>query len=80
MCWSVPGRVKTLQGLNGSAEFGSVVRPVRFDLIEKIEIGDYVLVHAGYVIQKVDPEKAEFTIRFFKQKGEGNMGIPGDAD
>jgi hydrogenase expression/formation protein HypC len=58
---------------SGVAETGGVSRPVRLDLVEAPEPGDYVLIHAGYAIQKLSPAEAEealATLREFIEAGE----------
>ena len=50
-------------------EISGVHKDVGLDLIDDSAIGEYVLVHAGYVIQKVNEESAKFTIDFFKKRG-----------
>jgi len=60
-------------GLSGVAQTGGVSRPVRLDLVEGPAPGDYVLIHAGYAIQKLTAEEAEETLgllREFVQAGE----------
>jgi hydrogenase expression/formation protein HypC len=49
-------------GAEGVGEFGGVRRKVSFQLLEKVELGDYVLVHAGFAIAVVDEEDARETI------------------
>ena len=69
MCWSIPGRIVGIDKNIASVEITGTKRKVALDLIDNPAIGDYVLVHAGYALQKVDEGKAEFTINFFKNKG-----------
>lgn len=71
MCWSVPGKIKEL-GVGNMAlvEMSGVTRSVAMDLIDDPREGEYVLIHAGYAIQKVDEEKARFTMDFFNSRGK----------
>ena len=69
MCWSIPGRIVEIDKNIASVEITGTKLKVSLDLIDNPAIGEYVLVHAGYALQKVDEEKAEFTINFFKNKG-----------
>ncbi|MFH1878010.1 MAG: HypC/HybG/HupF family hydrogenase formation chaperone [Candidatus Omnitrophota bacterium] len=68
MCWSIPGKIIEINGNTGKVDISGVKRDVPLDLIEDPSVGEYVLIHAGYAIQKVDAEKAKFTIEFFKGK------------
>lgn len=70
MCWSVPGKITEVKGNIAAVEISGVVRDVAMDLIDDPAAGEYVLVHAGYAIQKVDEESAKFTIEFFDKKGK----------
>jgi hydrogenase expression/formation protein HypC len=70
MCWSVPGKIITIDNDVALVEVTGTKRKVALDLIDDPAVGDYVLVHAGYAIQKVDEEKAKFTISFFEGKGK----------
>ncbi len=73
MCWSVPGKIVEMNDNIATVEITGTKRKVALDLIDDPALGDYVLVHAGYAIQKVDEEKAEFTINFFKNKGNNDQ-------
>jgi len=69
MCWSVPGRITGIEGNIAEVEVSGVKKDVGLDLISDPAVGEYVLVHAGYAIQKVSEDRARFTIDFFKNKG-----------
>jgi len=59
MCLAVPARVVSLgPGSSAEVEFGSLRLAVRTDLMPDLERGDYVLVHAGFVIARLDEEEA----------------------
>ena len=64
MCWAVPARLIEMEGELGKVELGGTVREVGLQLMEGLAIGDYVLVHAGFAIQKVDRDEAEATLAF----------------
>ena len=59
MCLAVPMRVIEIKGSLGTVELGGFKRRISLDLLNKIDIGDYVIVHAGFAIQKLDEEEAE---------------------
>ena len=65
MCLAVPGRVLSSDDVNGSrvarVQFGGISRTVCLDLVPEASVGDYVLVHVGYAISRVDQEEAERT-------------------
>ena len=56
MCWSVPGKIIEIKGNAGTVDFSGVQKTIVLDLLSNPEVGEYVLVHAGYAIQKVNEE------------------------
>ncbi len=67
MCLAVPGKVITLDDAIARVDFGSgVIRDVNMSMLE-VEIGDYVIVHAGFAIQKVDEKEAKETLKLFEE-------------
>ena len=68
MCLAVPGKVLTV-GESGRAtvDMLGAQREVSLRLVPDAQVGDYVLVHAGFGIQVVDPEEARQTIELVKQ-------------
>ena len=62
MCLAMPMKVVEINGDEGIGELGGVRRKVSFQLLDKVELGNYVLVHAGFAIAVVDEEDARETI------------------
>ncbi|ASJ17126.1 hydrogenase [Thermococcus chitonophagus] len=58
MCLAVPGKVVEIKGNVGIVDFGGVKREVRLDLLPDVKVGDYVIVHTGFAIEKLDEERA----------------------
>ena len=54
----------------GRVETGGAAREVSFMLLDNVKIGEYVLVHAGFAIQKIDEEEARATLALFKELTE----------
>ena len=69
MCLAVPMRIESLEGDLAVVEIAGARRRISVALLESPSLGDYVLVHAGFAIQKIDQEQAEETIRFLNQIG-----------
>ncbi len=67
MCLAVPVRLISIEGSVGKVELSGTVMEVGLQLLEEAAIGDYVLVHAGFAIQKVDQREAEETLRFLNE-------------
>ena len=59
-----------ISGDTAVAEIGGVRREVNVQLLEGAGIGDYVIVHAGFAIQKLDREDAEETLRLFREMAD----------
>ena len=66
MCLSVPGDIVSIDGDSADVNFGGIARRASLMLCPDVEVGDYVLVHVGFVIQKVDKEEALETLRLFE--------------
>ena len=67
MCLAVPGEIVVLEGDIGKVDFGSgVIRDVNMSMLE-VTIGDFIIVHAGFAIQKLNEEEAKETLRLFEE-------------
>jgi hydrogenase expression/formation protein HypC len=67
MCLAIPALVKSVQGDKAQVDFGQgVLREVNVALVEA-KVGDYVLVHAGYAIQKLDQKDALETLDLWRE-------------
>lgn len=58
MCLAVPGRVVALEERFAQVSFHGVERRICLDLLGDVTPGEYVLVHAGFAIEKVEPDEA----------------------
>jgi hydrogenase expression/formation protein HypC len=66
MCLAIPARVVELrEGDQAVIDLGGVRKEISLALVEDVAPGDYVIVHVGYALQKVDPEEAEKTLALF---------------
>ncbi|HOV28247.1 MAG TPA: HypC/HybG/HupF family hydrogenase formation chaperone [Pseudobacteroides sp.] len=74
MCLALPGKIIEIKDKTGIVEMMGVVREVSLELIKDYSLGDYVLVHAGCAISKVDEEEAVKTIELFKELKEMDNG------
>jgi hydrogenase expression/formation protein HypC len=63
MCLAVPMRLVEREEERGIVELGGVRREVHLGFVPDLAIGDYVLVHAGFVIERLQPEQAEEDLR-----------------
>ncbi|MBM1154648.1 HypC/HybG/HupF family hydrogenase formation chaperone [archaeon] len=67
MCLAVPARIVRLNAPMAIADFGGVRKEVFVGFVPDVKEGDYVLVHAGLVIQKLSLEEARELIRLWKE-------------
>jgi len=67
MCLGIPMKIKIIKEEFAKVESGSLIRTVSIQMLPQVKVGDYVIVHAGFAIQKVDPEKAEETLRLINE-------------
>ena len=66
MCLAIPMRLVEIAGTAGVAEVDGVSRQVRLDLLPEVSLGDYVLIHAGLAIARVDPDYAQETLALLR--------------
>jgi hydrogenase expression/formation protein HypC len=66
MCLAIPMRLIEIDGTIAVAEVDGVTRQVRLDLLPEAILGDYVLIHAGLAIARVDAEHAEETLSLIR--------------
>ena len=70
MCLAIPGKVIKIEDKSSVVEIMGVSREISLDLLKDVKIGDYVLVHAGCAIEKIDEEEALNTIQLFSELKE----------
>ncbi|MBK7415889.1 MAG: HypC/HybG/HupF family hydrogenase formation chaperone [Dechloromonas sp.] len=71
MCLAIPAQVVELRdGDNAVVDLAGVRKEISLALVENIEIGDYVIVHVGYALNKLDPEEAAKTLELFAEIGQ----------
>jgi len=77
MCQAVPGEVLEIhsnsQPLVGRVNFRGLIREICLDCVPEVIPGEYVIVHAGFAISKMNEEEAKKTLELFDQlEGKGN--------
>ena len=66
MCLALPARVVELRdGELAVIDLGGVRKEVSLALVEDVAVGDYVIIHVGYALQKLDPGEAARTLALF---------------
>ena len=67
MCLGVPGKVISQIGDLAEVDFGGVTREVSLLLCPEVQEGDYVLVHVGFAIQRLEEQEALETLKLLKE-------------
>ncbi len=68
MCLAIPARVvELLPNLRAIVNLGGVRKDVSIDLVDDAQVDDYVIIHVGYALGKVDPEEAQRTLGLFAE-------------
>ncbi len=76
MCLAIPGKIISITPqlnetfLTGKVSFGGILKEVNLSMVPEVAVNDYVLVHVGVAINKVDEEEALKTFEYLKQIGE----------
>jgi hydrogenase expression/formation protein HypC len=86
MCLAIPGKIVEISERNGlrigRVNFGGIVSQACLDYVPEVRIGDYVIVHVGFAISKVDREEAERSYEALESMGllEGELPANGSSD
>ena len=76
MCLAVPARVVELgEGDEAVVDLDGVKKRISLALVEDVAVGDYVILHVGFALQKLDVAEAEATLALLREAG----GLPGGA-
>jgi hydrogenase expression/formation protein HypC len=75
MCLAIPGKLETIAGDDpivrmGRVNFGGVLKDVSLAYLPEIRVGDYVIVHAGFALSKVDEDEAAKIFDYLRQMNE----------
>ena len=74
MCLAVPGRLLSIAGddplaRTGKVSFGGISKEVSLACVPEAKVGDYVIVHVGLAISKVDPDEAQRVFKYLEEIG-----------
>ncbi|MCD6559223.1 HypC/HybG/HupF family hydrogenase formation chaperone [Thermococci archaeon] len=67
MCLAVPAKVVEIKGNIAIVDFGGVRREARIDFLRDVKIGDYVIVHTGFAIEKMDEKAALESLKAWEE-------------
>lgn len=66
MCLSIPAEIIEIKNKTAKVSVGGVIYNSSLDLIDNVKVGDYVLLHAGFAIEKIDKKEAQNTLKMIK--------------
>jgi hydrogenase expression/formation protein HypC len=73
MCLAIPGKVLTKENIGGvevgQVQFGGITRQVALGFVPEAQVGDYVMVHVGFAISRVDADEAQRTYEILRELG-----------
>lgn len=72
MCLGIPGEIRSIQDgplRTGKVVFGGVVKEVCLAYVPEAKVGDFVIVHAGFAISRLDAEKARHVFSYLDEMG-----------
>ena len=67
MCLAIPSRIIRIENNMATIDVDGVQREASLLLLEDAKVGEYVIVHAGFAIQKIDESAAQETLRFLRE-------------
>lgn len=70
MCLSVPAKVISIDNDKAIVSIGGTKYEASLQLLEDVKIGDYILLHTGFAIQKLSEEEAQETLKLLNELGE----------
>jgi len=83
MCLAVPGKILDAEVLDGNriakVQFGGITRQAFLTFVPEAQVGDYVIVHVGFAISRVDAEEAKRTFEALESMGLLSEEPGGDA-
>lgn len=85
MCLAIPGKITELIELDGvkmgKADFGGIVKQVCLQYTPEVQLGDYVMVHVGFALSKVNQDEAERTYKLLEEMEQlSELDVPDVED
>jgi len=66
MCLAMPAKILSIVGDEAEVDFGGAIRKTNVSMVDA-KVGEYVIIHAGFAIQKVDEEEARETLQLWNE-------------
>lgn len=71
MCLAIPAEIISIDQQNDTAiaSVAGVKKEISLALVQDVVVGDYVLIHVGYALNRIDPDEAQKTLQLFAEAG-----------
>jgi hydrogenase expression/formation protein HypC len=76
MCLSVPAKVVKIEGQMADVSIGGALFKAGLHIVEDVRVGDYILLHAGFAIQKISEKDALETLNLLKEMDDLENNLP----
>ncbi len=73
MCLSIPAKILSIEGTTAKASVGGAIVNASLHLVDDAAVGDYILIHTGFALQKISEEEALETIRMIQDLQNENL-------
>jgi len=70
MCLGIPAKIVRIDEVMAEVDVGGVKRKISIQLLQDVRIGEYVLLHAGFAIQRIDEKEARKTLKLVEEINE----------
>lgn len=70
MCLGIPAKIVRIDEVMAEVDVGGVKRKISIQLLQDVRIGEYVLLHAGFAIQRIDEKEARETLKLLEEINE----------
>lgn len=70
MCLSIPARIISIEGDMADVSVGGSIFKAGLQMVDDVHIGDYILLHAGFAIQKISEKEAAETLKLIREMDE----------
>ena len=75
MCLSIPAKVESIENEMAIVSVGGTKYNASLQMIDDVQVGDYILMHTGFAIQKLTPEEAAESLKVFEEFEELNKKL-----
>jgi len=76
MCLAIPAKVVALHNDQATVDLDGIRKEVSTCLLDEVSVGDFVLLHVGFALERIDPVEAEATLRLFDELKIASSQIP----